>query len=195
MHFVGVTARWLQSIEPRIPSWSWQRFCHTVHGRFGREQHELLIHKLFHIRQTSTVQDYVDRFSELVDVLVTYEHTTDPIYYTMHFIDGLRDDSKSDILVQRPGDLDTACALALLQEEADSSKRRDSRGLDASWSGRSQMKQLQAPPPRWDKSLGGEPVISKQTHANATPTAPDSVASDSQVASLRAYRLAHGLLC
>lgn len=124
---------------------------------------------------------------------MTYEHTTDPIYYTMHFIDGLRDDSKSDILVQQPGDLDTACALALLQEEADSSKRRDSRGLDASWSGRSQMKQLQAPPPRWDKSLGGEPVISKQTHANATPTAPDSVTSDSRVASLRAYRLAHGL--
>jgi hypothetical protein len=32
---------------------------------------------------------------------------------------------KSVILVQRPSTLDTACALALLQEEADSSRRRD----------------------------------------------------------------------
>jgi hypothetical protein len=43
------------------------------------------------------VQDYVDRFSELVVLLVTYEHTTDPLSYTMLFIDGLRDDIKSII--------------------------------------------------------------------------------------------------
>lgn len=74
----------------------------------------------------------VDRFSELVDVLVTYEHTTDPLYYTLRFIDGLCDDIKFVILVQRPSDLDTAYALALLQEEADSSKRCDSRGSNGS---------------------------------------------------------------
>jgi hypothetical protein len=39
----------------------------------------------------------------------------------MKFIDGLRDDIKSIILVQRPYDLDIVCALALLQEEASSS--------------------------------------------------------------------------
>lgn len=34
----------------------------------------------------------MDRFSELVDQLVTYEHTTVPLYYTMRFMDGLRND-------------------------------------------------------------------------------------------------------
>lgn len=58
-----------------------------------------------------------------MDLLVTYEHTTDPLYYTMRFIDGLRADIKSVILVQRPGDLDTACSLALLQEAAEPSRR------------------------------------------------------------------------
>jgi hypothetical protein len=99
MHFEGVAGRWFQSIEPQVSSWSWRQFCHVVHERFGREQHELVIRKLFHIRQTSSVQDYVDRFCELIDVLVTYEHTTDPLYYTMKFIDGLHDDIKSVILV------------------------------------------------------------------------------------------------
>lgn len=63
---------------------------------------------------------------------MTYEHTTDPLYYTLRFIDGLCDDIKFVIVVQRPSDLDTVCALALLQEEADSSKRCDSRGSDGS---------------------------------------------------------------
>lgn len=123
-----------------MSSLSWRRFCQAVHERFGREQHELVIRKLFHIRQTSSVQDYVDRFCELVDVLVTYEHTTDPLYYTMKFIDELCDDIKSVILVQRPSILDTACALALLQEEADSSKRRNGRSSDGPWNGRTQPK-------------------------------------------------------
>lgn len=109
MHFEGVAGCWFQSIEPQVSSWSWQQFCQAVHDRFGREQHELVIRKLFHIRQTSSVQDYVDRFCELIDVLVTYEHTTDPLYYTMKFIDGLRDDIKSVILVQRPSTLDGYC--------------------------------------------------------------------------------------
>ena len=53
-----------------------------------------------------------------------------PLYYTMRFIDGLRDDIKSVILVQRPSTLDTVCALALLQEEADTSRRREYRVSD-----------------------------------------------------------------
>lgn len=99
MHFQGVAARWLQSIEPRLSSLTWRQFCQYAHERFGRQQHELVIRQLFHIKQTSTIQDYIDCFCELVDLLVTYEHTTDPLYYTMRFIDGLRDDIKSIILV------------------------------------------------------------------------------------------------
>ena len=35
----------------------------------------------------------------------------------MRFVDGLRHDIKSVVLLQRPKDLDTAATLALLQEE------------------------------------------------------------------------------
>ena len=181
MHFVGVADRWLQSVEPRLPSMSWRQFCQSINDRFGREQHELVIRKLFHIRQTSTVQDCVDRFSELIDLLVTYEHTTDPLYYTMKFIDGLRDDIKSVILVQRPGDLDTACALALLQEEAETSHHRESGRVDHAHSTRVIFQQGQ--PPRWGKQLDSSKLAT---------TAPPASA-DSKVASLRAYRRARGL--
>jgi hypothetical protein len=48
--------------------------------RFGREQKELLIRQLFHIRQSGTVVDYVDRFAELVDQLTAYGHVIEPVY-------------------------------------------------------------------------------------------------------------------
>jgi hypothetical protein len=38
----------------------------------------------------------------------------DPLYYTTRFVDGLRDDIKYFIIVQRPKDLNIACCLALL---------------------------------------------------------------------------------
>jgi hypothetical protein len=104
------------------------------------------------------VQDCVDHFSELIDLLVTYEHTTDPLYYTMKFIDGLRDDIKSVILVQRPGDLDTACALALLQEEAETSRHRESGRGDHAHFRLAVFQQGQ--PPRWGKQLDSSKSVS-----------------------------------
>jgi hypothetical protein len=74
----------------------------------------VLIRQLFHIKQTTSVHDYIDRFTELVDQLVAYDHSSDHRYYTTHFVDGLKDEIKSVILVQWPMDLDTACSLALL---------------------------------------------------------------------------------
>jgi hypothetical protein len=184
MHFEGVADRWLQSIEPQIASMSWCQFCQYIQDRFGREQHELVIRKLFHIRQISTVQDYVDRFCELIDLLVTYEHTTDPLYYTMKFIDGLHDNIKSVVLVQRPGNLDTACALALLQEEVESSRRQDLGRGDPHYPAWGPSKQAAAVNHR----LGKAPIDSSKW---TNPTPASSV--DSKVASLRAYRRARGL--
>jgi hypothetical protein len=50
----------------------------------------------------------------LASVALVYEANVDPLYYAMCFIDGLRSDIKSVIMVQRPSSLDTACSLALV---------------------------------------------------------------------------------
>jgi hypothetical protein len=52
-----------------------------------------------------------------MDQLHAYNSNVEPLYYTTRFIDGLKDDIKYFIVVQRPKYLDTACCLALLQEE------------------------------------------------------------------------------
>ena len=88
-----------------------------MHDRFDHDQHESLIRQLFHIRQITTVSDYLTRFTTLVDHLKAYSTTQDQLYFTMRFVDGLRHGIKSIVLLQQPKDLDTTATLALLQEE------------------------------------------------------------------------------
>jgi hypothetical protein len=77
MHFQGPAVLWLQSINHRVRLPSWKELCSWLHDRFGHDQHDSLIRQLFHIRQVGSVQEYIDKFSELVDQLVAYEHCSD----------------------------------------------------------------------------------------------------------------------
>ena len=103
-----------------------------VHERFCHDQHELLIHQIFHIKQTTSVQEYVDQFVNLIEQLSAYTPNPDNLSYTTLLIDGLRDDIRSTVLVQCPADLDDACSLSLLQEEAvEPTRRREFRHTNA----------------------------------------------------------------
>lgn len=79
MHFDGPASLWYQSIENLIPDLSWSDFCAKMHDRFDRDRHEALIRQLFHISQTSTVTEYLARFSELHDQLKSYSPTHDEL--------------------------------------------------------------------------------------------------------------------
>jgi hypothetical protein len=86
MHFEGTAARWLQSVNHKIHSATWSELCSWIHERFGKDQHEILIRQLYHMKQIGSIQDYIDKFSGLVDQLQTYSHSVDPLYYTTRTI-------------------------------------------------------------------------------------------------------------
>ena len=117
-HFTHAAARWLQSVESEIQNISWESFAILIHERFSRDQHELLLRQVFHIKHTSTVSDYIEKFTDLFEQLKAYNANPDKLYFTTCFIDGLREDIRSVVMVARPQSLDTACILALLQVEA-----------------------------------------------------------------------------
>jgi hypothetical protein len=54
----------------------------------------------------------------LVDQVTAYAKGVDPLYFIIRFVDGLHPDIRAILIVQRQKTLDTACTLALLQEEA-----------------------------------------------------------------------------
>lgn len=117
MYVEGAAAGWYESIENTPATANWTTFCQALHDRFDRDQNEALIRQLFHIKQISMVTDYVKRFSVLLDRLKSYSASTDPLFYTTRFIDGLKPELKAMILVSRPQTLDAAICMALVQEE------------------------------------------------------------------------------
>lgn len=185
MHFTGLAARWIQSIDSKLKSLSWPEFCKLLHDWFGRDQHEILLRQLFHIKQTTTVVDYVDRFAALMDHLAPYDSCNDMLYFTTRFVDGLRDDIRVVIVVQRPLNLDTTYTLSLLQEEmADSTKRRTFYKYDHTPSTVSGSKGAH-PLPR-------PPSLEKSFPEKAWSTMTQ-YALDDKLSALRAFRHAKGL--
>lgn len=187
VHLDGPAGSWFQSVESQLLG-SWSTFCKLLHDRFDRDQHELLLRQLFNIRHTSTVTDYVDRFTGLVEQLSAYSTNRDPLFFTMRFIDGLRPDIKFVVLVQRPKTFDTAASLALLQEEAGASWQSKS-GRSGDWSAPVRSNTTTKPmlplppPPRQDKLA--LPAIA------VPPAGP--VHGESKLAALKASRKSMGL--
>jgi hypothetical protein len=117
MQFEGSAACWLQAVQPKISTVNWSEFCSMVLQRFGRNQHQSLIRRLYHLVQTGSVEEYIEQFADLVDQLSAYETSPDPLHYTTRFLDGLKPAVRMFVAIQRPVDLDTAYLLASLQEE------------------------------------------------------------------------------
>jgi len=191
MNFFSATARWLQSVEGKVKMVSWSELCTMILERFGKDQHALLIRQLFHIRQTGTVSEYVDQFFAIVDSLAAYETGANSLYFTTCFVDGLRDDIKSAIIVQRPSDLDTACVLAkLLEEVADQIKVKDIKRPEFLSSSRS-FHHGAVPLPLPPRADCPGPSASAQDRRGMDAARYKPV--DEKLAALRAYRRAKGL--
>jgi len=192
VHFTHSAGRWLPSVQNQLKTCSWSQFCQLVLGRFGHDQHALLVRQLLSIRQTATVLEYVEQFSGLVDQLAAYEGAPDPLHYTMCFIDGLRDELKAAVLIQRPSDLDTAYVLASLQEEVTTpSRKRDSRRHDFIYPHKQDVPAplpLPAPP-----RLTRPPDDKRAPEAGCGSDADSSRSAGERWSSLKAYRRAQGL--
>lgn len=89
----------------------------TLCARFDRDEQNHLTRQFFRIKQTTSVSEYIETFSDLVHQLLAYDPTLAPSVITNRFIDGLKDEIRSVVIVHRPQDLDAASSLALLQEE------------------------------------------------------------------------------
>ena len=186
MYLEGNAACWYESIDNTPAIATWTTFCQSLHDRFDHDQHEAFIRQLFQIKQTSTVTDYVERFTKLVDQLKAYSATTDPLFYTMSFVDGLRPKLKAIILVSKPKSLDAAISMALVQEEvATVPTSRASSQLDWITSNKSIPKTaLPLPLPPWPNK--------QPTPTAATPT-PTTMSVDAKLAAVKTYRRAMGL--
>lgn len=188
LNFVGPPKVWLHSVRKKVIALDWGSFCALLCTRFGRDKHQLLIQQFYSLKQTGTVTDYIEQFETVMNNLLAYSDAIHPLYFLTRFVEGLKNEIRSVVMVQRPTDLDTACALALLQEEVSETARpAHQRYNEQPYRGRP----LLLPPPQ-----ARMPVV--QTNKAAVDRrgqegARAETEANSRLATLKAYRKARGL--
>ncbi|WVZ81180.1 hypothetical protein U9M48_028591 [Paspalum notatum var. saurae] len=110
LNFMGAAATWLQMMERRGLVIDWDLFCKMVFTRFDRDQYQLQLRQLDMLRQTG----------------FAYDDT----YFVTRFLGGLKEEIRAVIALHRLKDVESASALALLQEERLEQARRKSLGQD-----------------------------------------------------------------
>ena len=187
LHFTSSTTIWLQSVHKKITHLDWEGFCNLLCTRFGRDRHQSLIRQFYTLRQTSSVADYIERFENLMNHLISYSDAIHPLYFLARFVEGLRADIRAVVMVQRPPDLDSACALSLLQEEVAEGVPKDHQRLPEFRCPQNASKvgvPLPLPPPRTTVPA----VAEDRRGTDASRAGQDS----GKLATLRVYRRARG---
>jgi hypothetical protein len=142
------------------------------------------------MHQKGTVTEYVEEFSTLVDQLAAYESEANPLYYAMHFVDGLWDDIRNMVMIQCPPTYDSACALTLVQEEVvESSSRKEFKPYEPISQRMAHRTMMPLPlPPKPDKGMVPSTAHDKRSTEAARASSPDD-----KVQALKEYRRARGM--
>nr|XP_040258848.1 uncharacterized protein LOC120976091 [Aegilops tauschii subsp. strangulata] len=194
LNFTGAASVWLQSVQKKLSELDWESFSSLLCTRFGRDRHRLLIRQFYSLTQKTTVAEYIEQFELIISHLSAYSESIHPYYYLTRFVEGLRADIRAVVLVQRPPDLDTACALALLQEEVADGVAQErvrtppARQNTTDWAGRGNASTpmvLPPPPPQ-----GRPPTPTTATDWRAIDA---NRAEGTKLKALREYRRARGL--
>jgi hypothetical protein len=116
LNFVGIAKTWLHTVERRERVADWLTLCKLVMGRFDKDQYPLILKQFEATDQTASVQEYIADFEQAAHNLLLYNPNYDETYFVTRFLAGLKEDIRAGIVLHRPPDVDTASALALLQE-------------------------------------------------------------------------------
>jgi hypothetical protein len=106
----------------------WDRLCELVFNKYDKDQYQTQLRQLEMLQQTGTVTEYQAQFEKLAHGVMLYNPTYDDVFFVTRFLAVLKEEIKSAITLHRPRDVDTASALALLQEEELGHARQKSFG-------------------------------------------------------------------
>lgn len=190
MYFVGGALLWLQASRALSRYESWESFAEAVCNRFGREEFQQLVRQFGRFRQTGTIAEYAEKFNELMHNLLAHHSSWNPIFFVTQFVDGLCGDIRSAVVLHRPPDLDTAVALACLQEEVLETTRRDPRRGDFASGARVGIRTalpLPLPPGKGIPGIGNQPDERRGSDGMRIAV------MDDRLGALRAYQRVKGL--
>lgn len=130
LHFTGNAALWLQTYEELHNVESWAELCVAVNSKFGRDPYQHHLEELENLKQTGCVEEYHNKFEELMHLVLVYNRGYDETFFVTRFVGGLKADIKLAIKLHKPRTVDAALSLAQTQEKLleEAGKKSYSRG-------------------------------------------------------------------
>lgn len=83
MFFTGGALLWLQTSHAHSRFDTWEAFVEAVCRRFGKEEFQQILRQFNHLRQSSTVADYTEKFNELMHNLLAHHTSWNPVFLSL----------------------------------------------------------------------------------------------------------------
>jgi hypothetical protein len=100
----------------------WTQLCEMVMKKYDKDPYQVLLRQLDSLRQTGSVLEYQETFEKIAHAVVLYNSAYNETFFITRFVGGLKEEIRVPLMLHQPPDVDTASALALIQEqELDSS--------------------------------------------------------------------------
>ena len=117
LNFQGAAATWLQTIERHVRITDWDHLCDLVFAKYDKDHYQKQLTQLETLTQSGSVVDYQAQFEKLAHGILLYNLAYDHVYFVTRFLAGLKEEIRAPIALHKVRDVETASALALLQEE------------------------------------------------------------------------------
>jgi len=176
LNFKGAAASWLQTVQRKGRIMDWDLLCEYVMAKFDGDQYQILLSQFEQLRQSGSVADYQMEFEQLAHGLLLYNNNYDDIYFVTRFVSGLKEDIRRVIVLHRPKNVDTASALALIQEEELNKSKNKFLGKDC-----------------YRTNFKGMTDKAKNIEGEATKQRPQKADFEDKLASLKDFRKRNGL--
>ncbi|KAL4278717.1 hypothetical protein GQ457_03G025020 [Hibiscus cannabinus] len=118
MYLVGRAETWFDGYIMQKNHLTWQEFVSDICHRFTDKLHADVIEEFNKLHQTSSVEDYQERFEALQPFMLQLNAQLGEAYFVSSFISGLKDDIRHKVRVHAPQTLADACRKTKLYELA-----------------------------------------------------------------------------
>lgn len=118
MYIEGNVDTRFQGIKLEKPKLNWGEFSEMLYKRFGDRNFQDVEEEFNKLQQTSTDEQYQERFEELKSLMLIRNPLLNETYFISSFISGLKEEIKPMVKMLCPTSLTKAFEIAYLHEQA-----------------------------------------------------------------------------
>lgn len=117
LHMDGIASSWLQVYKSKGGLGTWEQFMAAVESKFGANDYRATLGELLELRQTRSVEEYIQAFEALQYQLTMHNMGLGDLFFITQFVRGLTPEISAGVQAQVPDTMDRAVLLAKIQQQ------------------------------------------------------------------------------